>query len=163
MIMWYVGVQYVSIKKNLLFLIRSQTNYCLGNFGITYEAPDIKCFSWNTEVSLRANSQALSHFFFHSFKLVSEIFAFASSRNVDGNMIVEVIPPVGLVQRSFHKQHSLWSPLEFCLHKELELEPLESCTFFFLSLCRSWLQHSSLLCTHRNRLSCQLWARCVFE
>lgn len=42
---------------------------------------------------LQANLQAISHFFFHLFKLVSEIFAFASPPNVDGNMILEVIPP----------------------------------------------------------------------
>lgn len=51
-------------------------------------------------VFLQANLQALSHFFFHLFKLVSEVFAFASPPNVDGNMIAEMIPPVGLAQCS---------------------------------------------------------------
>lgn len=84
------------LKKNFIFNIITN-QYSLGNFGIAYESPDIKCFSWNPEVSLQANPQALSHFF-HSFKPVSEIFTFASTRDVDGNMITEVIPPEGLVQ-----------------------------------------------------------------
>lgn len=43
---------------------------------------------------LQASLQAISHFFFHLFKLVSEIFGFAGPPNVDGNMIMEAIPPV---------------------------------------------------------------------
>lgn len=35
-----------------------------------------------------------SRFFFRLFKLVSEIFGFAGPPNVDGNMIMEAIPPV---------------------------------------------------------------------
>lgn len=79
----------------------SQTNCSLGTVEITYEVPNIKCFSWNSEgVFLQTNLQAHSHLFLHLFKLVSEVFAFASPPKVDGNMITEMIPPVGLVQHS---------------------------------------------------------------
>lgn len=89
--------------------------------------------SWG--FSFAAIPQALSHFF-HSFKPVSEIFTFASTRNVDGNMISEVIiPPEGLVQA-----HSIGNtPFEvpwYCLHKELELGPLGELHFLFFSLSR---------------------------
>lgn len=80
---------------------------------------------------LQANPQAISHFFFHLFKLVSEIFAFASPPNVDGNMIMEMIPPVGLVRYSLLRQHSLWSPLEFACIKNMRWSPWRVARSFF--------------------------------
>lgn len=42
-----------------------------------------------------------------SVKLVSEVFAFASPPKVDGNMIVEMIPPRGLGPALPLRRHSL--------------------------------------------------------
>lgn len=89
---------------------------------------------------LQEQLQATSHFFFFFIflKLVSEIFAFARLPNVDGNMIMEMIPPVGgssapSIRNTFFEV--CWS---FASRRSLRWSPWR----FLLSFFLPWVGHS---------------------
>lgn len=81
---------------------------------------------------MQASLQAISHFFFHLLKLVSELFGFAGLPNVDGNMIMEVISPMwpGPVLPFLGR-----TPFEVCWSlaciRSLRLGPWRVCAPFF--------------------------------
>lgn len=81
---------------------------------------------------LHADLPAISHFFFHLFKLMSEIFGFANPPNVDGNMIMEAIPPV---RRRTSPPFLGRTPFEVCWSpaciRSLRQDPWRVCAPFF--------------------------------